>query len=124
MKLLKMWQAEAVKDVGVYENTGEALTINGVSFLRVRYRFADQRLESIQLVYEGRANRDKLLQWLEGQYGKVPPQERRIVNQVDWVGDRMVISLSYNFSTKEGSLWFFSPELHHLLSDSIASLPD
>jgi len=124
LKALKIWNAEFVKEVGEYENPGEVLTVNGVTFLTVRYRFADQRLESIQLVYEGRANRDKLLQWLEGQYGKVIPQERKMVNQVEWQGHAMTITLSYNFTYKRGTLWFVSPELNHLLHDSIASMPD
>ena len=124
LKVLKTWSAEFVKEVGVYENPGEVLTLNGVSFLMVRYRFADQRLESIQLVYPGRDNREKLVQWLEAQYGKLSSAERKMVSQVEWRGDNMTITLSYNFSHEQGTLWFVSNELNHLLSDSIASLPD
>lgn len=124
LKALKLWSAEFVKEAGEYENPGEVLTVNGVTFLRVRYRFVDQQLESIQLVYEGRANREKLLQWLEGQYGNVTLQERKMANQVEWQGRTMTITLSYNFTYKRGTLWFVSPALNHLLHDSTASLPD
>lgn len=124
LKVLKIWSAEFVKEVGEYENPGEVLTVTGVTFLRVRYRFADQRLESIQLVYEGRDNREKLVQWLEAQYGQLTSSERKMVNQVEWQGHAMTITLSYNFTYKRGTLWFVSPELNHLLHDSIASLPD
>ena len=115
---------EFVRHIGIYEDRSETITINGVSFSRVRYRFADTKLESIQLVYQGRENRERLREWIEDTYGKLPPQERRMVNQVEWHGDRMVISLSYNGALNQGSLWFTSPDLHRLLHDSRASLPD
>lgn len=124
LKALKIWSAEFVKEVGEYENPGEVLTVNGVAFLTVRYRFADQRLESIQLVYEGRDNREKLVQWLEAQYGKLTSAERKMVNQVEWQGQTMTITLSYDFISKRGALWFVSPELNHLLHHSIYSMPD
>lgn len=124
MKVLKTWSAEFVKEVGTYENPGEVLTVNGVTFLKVRYRFADQRLESIMLVYEGRDNREKLRQWLEAQYGPLTSSERRMVNQVEWQGGAMAITLSYNFTSKQGTLWFVAPALNRLLQESIASMPD
>jgi|GEM_PF-969429 len=124
LKLVKTWSAEMVKEVGFYENPGEAVMVNGVSLTGIRYRFADQRLESIYATYEGRENRDRLMRWLEEQYGKLAPVERRIVNQVEWRGDRMVITLDFDIYTKRGSLWFISPELNHLLNDSSASLPN
>jgi hypothetical protein len=124
LKVLKIRSAEFVKEVGEYENPGEVLAVNDVTFLRVRYRFADRRLESIQLVYEGRDNRERLVQWLEAQYGKLTSSERKMVNQVEWQGHAMTITLSYNFTYKRGTLWFVSPELNHLLHNSIASLPD
>ena len=59
LRVLRTWSAEFVNEVGEYEQPGEALTLNGVSVLKVRYRFADRRLESVQLVYEGRESRDR-----------------------------------------------------------------
>lgn len=124
LKLVKTWSAEMVKEVGYYENPGEVVTVNGVSLTGIRYRFADQRLESMYVTYEGRENRDRLMRWLEEQYGKLTLVERRIVNQVEWRGTHMVITLDFDIYTKRGSLWFLSPELNHLLSDSLTSLPD
>ncbi len=124
LKLVKTWSAEMVKEVGYYENPGEVVTVNGVSLTGIRYRFADQRLESMYATYEGRESRDRLMRWLEEQYGNLTLVERRVVNQVEWRGDHMVITLDFDSHTKRGSLWFLSPELNHLLSDSIASMPD
>jgi len=124
LKVLKTWSAEFVQEVGEYENPDEVLAIDGVTFLTVRYRFADRRLESIRLVYEGRDNREKLMQWLEAHYGTLTAAERRMVNQVEWQGDAMTITLSYNSTNKRGALWIVAPALNHLLHDSIASLPD
>jgi hypothetical protein len=124
LKLVKKWSAEEVKEVGEYENPGEALTVNGVFFLKIRYRFADGLLESIRLVYHGRENRERLVKWLETQYGKLTSFERRMINQLELRGEKMSITLSYSFSHQEGTLWFISTELNHRLSDSIASLPD
>jgi len=124
LRKLESWSAEFVKEVGLYENPGEATVLNGVSFRKVRYRFADQQLESIELIYEGRASWDKLLLWLEDRYGKLSPVERRMVSQVEWHGDAMTISLSYNHDSKLGVLFVASPELHHRLHESAASMPD
>ncbi len=123
LKLVKIWSAEMVKEVGYYESPGEVVTVNGVLLTGIRYRFADQRLESMYATYEGRENQDRLMRWLEEQYGKLTSVERRIVNQIEWRGDHMVITLDFDIHTKRGSLWFISPELNHLLSDSIASMP-
>ena len=124
LKPLKTTSAEFVREIGIYEHSAQPITVNGVSFLKVRCRFADRRLESIELIYEGRENRQKLLQWLEEHYGKLSPMERKIVNQIEWYGELMTITLSYDSDTKQGTLWFISPELHALLHESTASMPD
>ena len=76
------------------------------------------------LTYEGCENRDKLIRWLEEQYGKLGPGERKMLRQVEWHGERMTIALTYDIGTGGGSLLFISPALNHLLNESIASLPD
>lgn len=124
LKFLKRSETEFVKDLSLYESPGGPMTIDGVTFNQARFRFANQRLESIQLTYIGRPNRDRLMQWLEGQYGKLTPAERRFINQVEWLGMRMVITLSFNPNTKEGALWVLSPELHHLINEATGSMPD
>jgi hypothetical protein len=115
---------EFVRQIGIYEDRAETIIVNDVSFSRVRYRFADTKLESIQLVYQGRDNRERLRQWLEDTYGKLPARERPMVNQVEWHGDRMVITLSFNGALNQGSLWFTSPDLHRNLHESRAPLSD
>jgi hypothetical protein len=106
------YSTEFVRDVTTYEKAGEVLTLDVVPISRMRYRFADGLLESIQLTYEGRENRDKLLHWVETQYGKLAARERRIIAQAIWHGERMIIILSYNRAYDHGTLWFISPGLH------------
>jgi hypothetical protein len=124
LKILNVASSDLVQELGLYENPGEYLTLNGVSFRKVRYRFADRRLESIQLVYEGRENREKLLQWLEEEYGRLSRAERKMINQVEWHGDQLAITLSYDNESKEGHLWFISPSLHRLVNEGIGAMPD
>jgi hypothetical protein len=124
LKLIKTWSTDFVKEVGLYENPLETPTINGVSFLSARYRFANAKLESIQLSYQGRENREKLLKWLEERYGKLLPAERKMVNQVEWHGDRLTIALSLDPNTKGGTLWFISPTLHHLVNKNINDMTE
>jgi hypothetical protein len=97
--------AEPLPGVEVYEKPGEVLTLNGVMFTRVLYRFYKSQLGGIQLTYEGKENRDKLIQWIEEQYGKLPPVERK-QKQIEWHGESTVITLGYDVVTKLGQLWF------------------
>jgi len=91
--------------VEVYENPGEVVTRNGVTFTKVYYRFYKDHLGNIQLSYEGKENRQKLLQWIEEQYGKAPFVERR-QKQIEWHGKELVITLGYDVLTGKGRLWF------------------
>jgi hypothetical protein len=90
--------------VEVYENPGETLTLNGVMFTRVYYRFLKGQLGSIEFRYEGRENREKLRQWIEDHYGKVLPPERK-QKHIEWHGENTVISLGYDPNTNLGRLW-------------------
>ena len=98
--------AEPLPGVEVYEKPGEVLTLNGVTFTQVLYRFYKGQLGGIQLTYEGKENREKLIQWIEEQYGKLPPPERKQINLIEWHGAETVISLGYNPATNLGRLWF------------------
>ena len=118
-KLIETWSGDFVQEVSLYENPGEVFTLNGVSFLKVHYRFADGRLEAIHLVYEGLDNRAKLIEWIEEHYGKLPSAERRTIPQVLWCGDQMTITLSFSKHTKRGTLWFTSPSLHDMVNKSL-----
>jgi hypothetical protein len=112
LNLLKHYSTDFVQNVSVYEIPGEVLTLEVVPIKTVRYRFADGLLESVQLTYAGRENRDRLLGWVEAHYGKLPSQERRVIAQVMWHGEKMMIMLNYNRSYDQGTLWFISPRLH------------
>jgi hypothetical protein len=112
LNLIKQYSTDFVQDVTVYEKPGEVLTLEVVPIKTVRYRFADGLLESVQLTYAGRENRDRLLGWVEAHYGKLPSQERRVIAQVMWHGEKMMIMLNYNRSYDQGTLWFISPRLH------------
>jgi len=124
LKQVKTWSTDFVKEVGLYENSQEPPTINGIRFSTAQYRFADSRLESINLEFEGRENRDRLLTWIEQHYGKLLPVERKMINQVEWHGDRLSIALSYNPETNLGRLWFISPVLHHLVNKNINDMTE
>jgi len=97
--------AHPLPDMAVYENPGEVLTLNGVTFGKIQYRFYKDQLGGIQLTFEGRENREKLRQWIEERYGKVPLPERRQKN-IEWHGKNTVINLGYDVITKQGRLWF------------------
>ena len=97
--------AHPLPDVAVYENPGEVFTLNGVTFGKIQYRFYKDQLGGIQLTFEGRENREKLRQWIEERYGKVPLPERRQKN-IEWHGKNTVINLGYDVITKQGRLWF------------------
>lgn len=98
--------ANPLPNVFVYENPGEVLSVNGVTFTSIRYRFLKDRLGAIQLDYGGHENRAKLLRWVEEQYGKLPPPERKQLNQIEWHGENTVITLSYRPSVDQGQVWF------------------
>jgi hypothetical protein len=112
LNLLQHYSTDFVQNVSIYEKPGEVLTLEVVPIKTVRYRFADGLLESVQLTYAGRENRDRLLGWVEAHYGKLPSQERRVIAQVMWHGEKMIIMLNYNRSYDQGTLWFISPRLH------------
>jgi hypothetical protein len=97
--------AHPLPNVDVYENPGEVLTLNGVTISKVLYRFYKNQLGSVQLAYEGKENREKLIQWVEEQYGQLPPVERK-QKQIEWHGESTVITLDYNAMTNLGLLWF------------------
>jgi hypothetical protein len=125
LKELKTWSTDFVKEVRLYENPQETVTLNGVPLKAARYRFTDSKLESIHLIYEGdREYRDRLVNWLEEHYGKLLPAERKMVKQVEWHGDRLTIALSYDLESKHGSLWFISPTLHHLINRNINDMTE
>lgn len=98
--------------VDLYDRSTVGIILNGVSFTRIRYRFLDKQLESVQLSYEGRANREKLLQLMEERYGRLTPGERKLVGRAEWDGYETVVDLSYNTETGKGSLWFISTTLN------------
>ena len=118
-QLRELGKAESGERISVYEKPGEVVILNGVPLSRIRYRFVDGQLESIVLSYEGRENRDKLLQWVEEHYGKVTPAERRLqITQVEWLGEKTEVTLSYYHTKKEGTLLFISPAIRYRLFDS------
>jgi hypothetical protein len=90
--------------VDAYEKPGETLTLNGVTLGKIQYRFYKDQLGGILLSYEGRENREKLRQWIEERYGKVPPPERK-QKSIEWHGKDTVISLGYDVTTNQGRLW-------------------
>jgi hypothetical protein len=124
LRLIRRYSTEFVGDVTVYERPGEQLTLDGVPFKKVQYRFADGLLESVQLTYEERENREKLLAWIEKNYGKLPSEERRIIPQVLWLGEKMNIMLNYNLNYNQGMVWFVSPSLYQEIDRTTGAMPD
>jgi len=118
-KLIKnLGSTDFVKDIGVYENPGETLTLNEVSLATINYRFVENQLESISLRYTGRENRDKLVRWLEEHYGKLTSHERKMVNAILWYGDKTTINLKYDVVTQQGTLYFLSQSLSHRFNEA------
>lgn len=117
-KLIKdLGSTDFVKEIGVYENPGETLTLNEVLFATIRYRFVENQLESIELRYTGRENRDRLVRWLEEHYGKLTSHERKMINAILWYGDKTAINLKYDVATQQGTLYFLSQALSHRFNE-------
>jgi hypothetical protein len=116
-QLQDLGSTDFVAKAGVYENPGEVLTLNDVPIKAVRYRFINEQMESIHLRYEGRDNRERLIAWLEERFGKLSTFERKMLNSVQWFGDKTTVTLTYNPRTQEGGLWFMSQALNHLFND-------
>ena len=106
------------KQVDLYDRSPVGIILNGVSFSRIRYRFLDNQLESVQLSYEGSANRERLLQLMEERYGRLTPGERKLVGRAEWDGYETIVELSYNVETGLGSLWFISTRLNRDFASS------
>ncbi len=118
LKLVKdLGSTDFVSSAGVYEIPGETLTLNGAPLSKIHYRFIDGQLESIQLRYEGRENREKLMRWVEDHYGKVTPADRKMINAVQWFGDNTTVTLSWDYSAHQGTLWFMSQALNHKFNE-------
>lgn len=117
-KLVKdMGNTDFVQAIGLYENPNETLTLNEVPLAAIRYRFVENQLESIELRYTGRENRDRLVRWLEEHYGRLTSHERRMVNAILWYGDKTVINLKYDVMTQQGTLYFLSRALTHRFNE-------
>ena len=117
-KLVKdLGSTDFVKDIGVYENPGEMLTLNEVRLTTIRYRFVENQLESVLLQYTGRENRDKLMQWLEERYGKLTSHERKMIGAILWYGDKTLINLKYDVVTQQGTLYFLSQALSNRFNE-------
>ena len=100
------------QQVDIYDRSPVGITLNGATPTRIRYRFLDNRLESVQVSYEGRANRDRLLQLMEDRYGRLTPGERKLVARAEWDGFETTVTLSFDPDTGLGSLWFNSTILN------------
>jgi hypothetical protein len=100
------------KPITLYDRSTVGLIINGVSFTRIRYRFIENKLESVQLSFTGRANRDKLLQVIEERYGRPVQGERKNLSRVEWDGQETIVDLDYRVDSELGSLWFISTNLN------------
>lgn len=113
-KLVKdLGSTDFMANVGLYEKPGEVMTFNDVTLGKIRYRFVENQFESIQLRYEGRENRDKLMRWIEERYGKLSVHERKMINSVQWFGDQTTVTLSYDAVQQQGTLWFISRILNN-----------
>jgi hypothetical protein len=100
------------KQVDLYDRSTVGIVLNGVSPSRIRYRFVDNQLESVQLSYEGRENYDKLRQLMEERYGRLTPGERKKTAGAQWFGFESIVMLGFNHEAGGGSLWFISTMLN------------
>ncbi|TAL12833.1 MAG: hypothetical protein EPO02_00340 [Nitrospirae bacterium] len=113
-----MGSTDFAENIGLYENPNETLTLNEVPLATIRYRFVENQLESIELRYAGRQNRDRLVLWLEEHYGRLTAHERKMINAVLWYGDKTVINLKYDVVTQRGTLYFLSQALSHRFNEA------
>jgi hypothetical protein len=100
------------QQIDIYDRSPVGISLNGVSPTGIRYRFLDEKLESVQIRYEGRANRDRLLQLMEDRYGRLTPGERKLLARAEWDGFETTVTLSFDTDTGLGSLWFSSTTLN------------
>jgi hypothetical protein len=103
---------ESGQQIAIYDRSPVGISLNGATVTRIRYRFVANKLESVQLSYEGRANRGRLLELMEDRYGRLTPGERKAVSRAEWDGFETTIVLSFNPDTGLGSLWFLSTMLN------------
>jgi hypothetical protein len=103
---------ESGQQVDLYDRSPVGISLNGATPTRIRYRFLDNKLESVQVSFEGRVNRDRLLQLMEDRYGRLTPGERKLVTRAEWDGFETTVTLSFNPDTGLGSLWFTSTMLN------------
>lgn len=116
-RIRELGSTDYAKKVEVYTNPDEGLTLNEASLRAINYRFVDDQLESVEVKYEGRENRERLLRWVEERYGKLTAHERKAIIHVEWVGERTGVVLAYDPRIRQGTLWFFSLPLHQLYYD-------
>src|SRR6185503_5215647 len=103
---------ESGRQVSIYDRSTVGISLNGVTPTRIRYRFLENKLESVELSYEGRTDRERLLQLMEERYGRLTAGERKLVPRAEWDGFETTITLSFNPDTGLGSLWFSSTILN------------
>jgi hypothetical protein len=108
---------ESGQQVDLYDRSPVGISPNGATVTRIRYRFLDNKLESVQLSYEGQANRDRLVHLMEDRYGRLTPGERKVVGRSERDGFETTVVLSFNHDTGLGSLWFLSTVLNREYSD-------
>ena len=112
-----MGVTESGQQVELYDRSPVGISLNGATPTRIRYRFLDNKLESVQLSYEGRANHDRLLEVMEDRYGRLTPGERKQVSRAEWDGFETTVVLSFNSDTGVGSLWLISTALNREYTD-------
>lgn len=109
-----------------YERTDGPLTLGDANVEMMRFLTIDDQFARVIIRYKGQANHDRILPYLESQYGaidRIPGQMVRGLNQqYNWRGAETEINLTYQSQGERGFLSFDSrvlaPRFLDVLPDS------
>lgn len=90
----------------------------------IRYVMIDGQFARVSIRYQGQANHDAMLAYLQSQYGPIdhtPGQMMRGLNQqYYWRGSESQINLTYNGRTQRGNVYFESLTLAPKFNEGIS----
>ena len=117
---------ESGETIKGYEPTDGPLTLGEADVEMIRFLTIDDRFARVIIRYKGKANHDRIVPYLESQYGaidRIPGQMIRGLNQqYNWRGTDTEINLTYQSQGERGFVSFDSrvlaPRFLDALSDS------
>ena len=101
----------AAKCVAYYKKQKEDLTLRNIYFDEIIYKYYNDRLYEIVLLFHGNRNLYKSKVWLEARYGKEDDQDQKrsysfLEDRSYWEGKDSLLTLGYTPITEEGRIVF------------------